>query len=68
MIKKYVKANSIIYLPPMFVGLSVTPYSAANQLRSKILDFFKSPRPIVLATKAIFEIFQSYPVLKYLSR
>lgn len=53
-IRKFVKANSLIYLPPLFFGLTVTPYSAANYLRSRVLDFFKSPRPMVLATKAIF--------------
>jgi vesicle coat complex subunit len=67
-IRRYVKGNSIIYLPPLFIGLSVTPYSTASYLRTRVLDFFKSPRPMVLAIKAFFEIFQAYPVLKYLTK
>lgn len=53
-IEKYVKRNSIISVLPMFIGLSLTPYSVTSQLRSKILDYFKSPRQMVLAVKAIF--------------
>ena len=40
----------------------------ATELRSRVLDFFKSPRPMVLALKAFFEIFEAYPVLKFLSK
>lgn len=67
-ILKYVKGNSIIYLPPLFIGLSVTSYSTATYLRSRVLELFKSPRPMILAVKAIFEIFKTYEVLKYLKK
>jgi hypothetical protein len=30
------------------------PYSVATELRARVLDFFKSPRPMVLALKAFF--------------
>jgi len=31
------------------------------------MDFFKSPRPMVLAVKAFIEIFKTYSILKFLS-
>jgi len=51
----------------MFIGLTLSPYSAASLLRARVLDFFKSPRPMILAVKAFFQIFKSYQILKFLS-
>lgn len=50
------------------IAFEADPYSVATELRSRVLDFFKSPRPMVLALKAFFEIFEAYPVLKFLSK
>ena len=66
--QKFIQDNSIINLPPLFIGLAMTQYSTANLLRARILDFFKSPRPLLLAVKAFFQIFKSYSVLKFLSK
>jgi hypothetical protein len=51
-VEKYVRENSFIYVQPLFIGLTMTPYSTASLLRARVLDFFKSPRPTVLALKA----------------
>ena len=32
------------------------------------MDFFKSPRPMILAVKAFFEIFKTYSILRFLSQ
>lgn len=53
-LKKFITANSIINMPSVFIGLAMTPESAVTRLKSKILDFFKSPRTIILSIKAFF--------------
>ena len=63
----FIKNNSIIHQPPVFIGLALTQYSTVNHLRTRIMDFFKSPRPMILAVKAFFEIFKTYSILKFLS-
>ena len=50
----YIRSNSIIHMPPYFIGLTLTPYSVASALRLKMHDYFKAPRPMVLAVKAFF--------------
>ena len=66
-LSKYIRSNSLIHLPPVFIGLALTPYSTSTLLRARVLDFFKSPRPLLLAIKAFFQIFKTYPILRYLS-
>lgn len=68
MIERYVRSNSVIHIQPLFIGLTLSPYSTAVLLKARVLDFFKSPRPLILAVKAFFEIFRIYPILQYLSR
>lgn len=66
--ENFLKNNSLIYQPPVFMGLALTSYSAAHHLRTRIMDFFKSPRPMILAVKAFFEIFKTYSILRFLSQ
>lgn len=53
-LERYVRTNSIIHLQPLFIGLTLTPYSSADTLKARVLDFFKAPRPLILAIKAFF--------------